>query len=174
MHDMHILERQLVTETTTECSESFWHWLYPQTAISSNLQTLSPYLQAAVLFHSSYRRSSSETISLDNPLPLSKSISNFNITEFYEQVANDVEAWSPDERQGLVLLEPLLLIRKASERSFTTVSDFRERAPQIQQNSSSSKHLTISEHKKLMRLAIGYALAFFLLAIITFYIVYYI
>ena len=62
-----------------------------------------------------------------------------------------------DNRSSLLLLEPLLLMPE--------LAGTRRKPPK--------NRITHSEHVKIVRMVIAYTLSFFLLAIITFYIVYF-
>lgn len=195
MYDLHLLEREISEQGG--CAASYWHWLYPPHFYL--IHPLTPTdppptqthplklekrhkLYAAFRYDTDYRRVSydasirDDTMSIDSTKPVSSEPEiTWNFEEFYEKVANETECISPSLDQSLLLLEPLLLIRKMSDRGPNlSLSELSDRSVHLQRNTPRKQQLTINEHNKIMRLTIGYVLAFFLLAILTFYIIYFV
>jgi len=101
----------------------------------------------------------SENVSKYGHAPSSSSIN------IQESSFSSIEPYPLPEAPSLLLLEPLLLMQQDTTDGRTPVSKKRERR---------KEQLTHSEQQKVARIMIGYTLAFFLLAIVTFYVVYFV
>ncbi|KAJ9590615.1 hypothetical protein L9F63_016385 [Diploptera punctata] len=83
-----------------------------------------------------------------------------------ESSFSSIEPYPLPETPSLLLLEPLLLMQQdIQDGSRNSVHKTRKRR---------KEQLTRSEQQKVTRIMIGYTLAFFLLAIVTFYVVYFV
>jgi len=176
MYDLHILEQ---TQSANHDGPSpYWHWLFPPnfflvhqlnpiySAIFPRPSTADIF--AAFRYDTDYRRVSIQydlPIDTSMTLPQTETEEIFNFEEIYEKVANE------NQSESLLLLEPLMLIRKMEIDGFR--NELMERAVLYEQNAPSTK-MTISDHRRVMRLAIGYTLAFLLLISLTFYTIYYV
>jgi hypothetical protein len=87
-------------------------------------------------------------------------------TDTLESSFSSVEPYSLPETSSLLLLEPLLLMQQDTGNGSRTLM--------LKKQKRRKEQLTHSEQQKVARIMIGYTLAFFLLAIVTFYVVYFI
>lgn len=89
-----------------------------------------------------------------------------NSTDIQESSFSSIEPYPLPEAPGLLLLEPLLLMQQDTANG--------SRTPMLKKHKRRKEQLTHSEQQKVARIMIGYTLAFFLLAIVTFYVVYFV
>lgn len=80
----------------------------------------------------------------------------------FQESFSSIEPYPLPEAPSLLLLEPLLLMQQDIE------------IPESKKRKRRKEQLTRSEQQKVARIMIGYTLAFFLLAIVTFYVVYFV
>jgi hypothetical protein len=86
-------------------------------------------------------------------------------TDIQESSFSSIEPYPLPEAPSLLLLEPLLLMQQDTANE--------SRTPMLKKHKGRKEQLTHSEQQKVARIMIGYTLAFFLLAIVTFYVVYF-
>jgi hypothetical protein len=79
---------------------------------------------------------------------------------------SSVEPYPLPEASSLLLLEPYLLMQQDNADGSST--------PMLKKHKKRKEQMNHSEQQKVARIMIGYTLAFFLLAIVTFYVVYFI
>lgn len=89
-----------------------------------------------------------------------------NSTDIQESSFSSIEPYPLLEAPSLLLLEPLLLMQQDTANG--------SRPPMLKKHKRRKEQLTHSEQQKVARIMIGYTLAFFLLAIVTFYVVYFV
>ncbi|XP_074097487.1 uncharacterized protein LOC141526390 [Cotesia typhae] len=85
---------------------------------------------------------------------------NLSAAQLHNHNHNYNYNYSHNHRASLLMLEPILMMPDLAEN--------------INKRRSSKKRITRSEHVKIVRIVIAYTLSFFLLAIVTFYIVYFV
>lgn len=89
-----------------------------------------------------------------------------NSTDIQESSFSSIEPYPLPEAPSLLLLEPLLLMQQDTANG--------SRTTMLKKHKRRKEQLTHSEQQKVARIMIGYTLAFFLLAIVTFYVVYFV
>lgn len=89
-----------------------------------------------------------------------------NPADIQESSFSSIEPYPLPEAPSLLLLEPLLLMQQDTANGSGT--------PMLKKHKRRKEPLTHSEQQKVARIMIGYTLAFFLLAIVTFYVVYFV
>lgn len=87
-------------------------------------------------------------------------------TDIQESSLPSLEPYPLPEIPSLFQLEPLVLMQQDTADGSMT--------PMLKKHNRRKKQLNHSEQQKVARIMIGYTLAFFLLAIVTFYVVYFI
>jgi len=86
-------------------------------------------------------------------------------TDIQESSFPSLEPYPLPEIPSLLQLEPLVLVQQDTADS--------SRTPILKKHNRRKEQLNHSEQQKVARIMIGYTLAFFLLAIVTFYVVYF-
>jgi hypothetical protein len=89
-----------------------------------------------------------------------------SFTDIQESSLSSIEPYPIPEVPSLLLLEPLLLMQQDMADG--------SRTPILKKHRRRKEQLNHSEQQKVARIMIGYTLAFFLLAIVTFYVVYFV
>jgi len=87
-------------------------------------------------------------------------------TDIQESSFPSLEPYPLPEIPSLLQLEPLVLMQQDTADS--------SRTPMLKKHHRRKEQLNHSEQQKVARIMIGYTLAFFLLAIVTFYVVYFV
>lgn len=87
-------------------------------------------------------------------------------TDIQESSCPSHDPYPLPEIPSLLLLEPLVLMQQDTADG--------SRTPMLKKHNRRKEQLNHSEQQKVARIMIGYTLAFFLLAIVTFYIVYFV
>lgn len=130
-----------------------------------NLQSFDPLETKLNIPPRSFMNQKTLTVPGDHPLKHGHATSSHS-TDIRESSFSSIEPYPLPEAPSLLLLEPLLLMQQDTANE--------SRTPMSKKHKRRKEQLTHSEQQKVARIMIGYTLAFFLLAIVTFYVVYFV